>query len=330
VHLREFLYADIDRVRSLMGQLSDGVPEESKEIESKGRQNKAEIKAIASTVGDTKTETQISKSLADSVFSELEDILEAGGWLVDVSEELAGYADLSELPKKYPPGTLVRITSLGQLFDARYIARVFSGISATVEGLHLLPGHQASPVVPPAVKKAAARAGKPRNDEGTLEAEIRDFDPTVIEGITPDLLRAIVKISRGVLSTGVHLMLTPRRDEITVSARLQEGRQYLETDAEILFSRYGTSRQEWTVVGSVGAYSTVVDPQEALSAGFVNDDRVSRSMLAEYVNNFMQIMGNLGFADLPQHPGFSIVPLAVYRLVPKVGSKEINVAGAVV
>lgn len=328
--LREFLYADSDKVRSLMGQLSDGIPEESKETQSSGRQTTAGMKSIASLSGDHKTEMQVSKSLTDSIFGQLEEILEAEGWLVDISDDLAQGADLTDLPEMYPPGTFIRITSVGHLFDARYIARVLSGVAATLEGMQLLPIQGQPAVKPPSGKKATPRHPKRSSDEGTLEAEIREFDPELLGGFTAENLKSFVKISRGVLSPGVHLMLTPRGDEIAISARLQEGRQYLETDAEILFSRYGITPQEWTLVGSIGAYAPQVDVNKLMKTEFTIDgERINRSRLANFVNEFVQFMGHQGFADLPQFPGFSVVPLAVYRVIPTINSKEVSVSGAV-
>jgi len=31
----------------------------------------------------------------------------------------------------------------------------------------------------------------------------------------------------------------------------------------------------------------------------------------------MNLMGGKGFTDIPQFPGFSVVPFAVYRTIPK-------------
>jgi hypothetical protein len=332
--LREFIYADLEKIRSLMGQLSEGVPEESKKTETRTRQTTAGIKSIVSTSGDVKGETQISRSLADSIFSDLEDILETEGWLTDISEQLINDLELETLPQIYPPGSMIRITAPGQLFDARYVARALSGLAATAEGMRMLPGQPGTSLGSPLNKKHPGQSPKKSQragDEGTLEADIREFDSSTLGGITADNLKSIVKISRGMLSAGVHLMMTPRENAITISTRLQEGGQYLESDAEILFSRYGISKQQWTLVGTVGAYAmpaTSTD-DDLFADGFTQDDRVNRAMFADYVSRFMQLMGHQGLIDLPQFPGFSVVPLAVYRLISRNSSPELA-PGAIV
>lgn len=319
MYLREYLYADVDKIRSLAGQLMKGVPEEARSTEKKMKQLTLGMKAVAGSVNDWTSEEYVNRSLADSLFGDLEDILESEGWLIDISDTLqAPNSDYAALPRTYPPGALVRITAPGVLFDARFVARVLGSIAAASDGIATLnPSAGQS-----SVKSASGRTNqqKKRNanepEADALESEIRDYDSRVL-GIDASVLRAIVKISRGLFSPGVHLMLTPRGDDIAITARLQEGGKYLETDPEILFSRYGTVRQSWTLVGSIGAYSQKATADEVGKQEFMDSDKISRSKFANFVNYFMQFAGQQGLADMPQSPGFSIVPLAVYRTITK-------------
>ncbi|GAA2378494.1 DUF6414 family protein [Nonomuraea africana] len=317
-YLREYLYADVDKIRSLAGQLMEGVPEESRTTEKRVKQLSLGIKAVAGSANDWASEEYVNKSLADSLFATLEDILESEGWLQDISDVLmAAETDLTNLSDSYPPAQLVRITGPGVLFDARLVARVLSGLAAAGDGVAALirSENQSGP-------KNSQGAGRKNHqkqqvttpDADTLEAMILDFDPAAL-GLNAQFLRSIVKVSRGVFSPGVHLMLTPRGDDITITARLQEGRKYLETDPEILFSRYGTARQTWTLVGSIGAYSQSVSSSDLDQHSFMEGDTISRSKFAGYINKFMQLIGYQGLADMPQFPGFSIVPLAAYRTI---------------
>ncbi|MFJ9213145.1 hypothetical protein [Streptomyces sp. NPDC102264] len=115
------------------------------------------------------------------------------------------------------------------------------------------------------------------------------------------------------------LLLRDISQEVLINSRLQEGRQYLDSEADILFARYGTERQEWTIVGSVGSYGT---EETALpDMDFYNPDgSVNRAEFAESMNAQMRNLGRLGFIDLPQHPGFSLIPFAVYRSIPRSGA----------
>lgn len=144
------------------------------------------------------------------------------------------------------------------------------------------------------------------------------------DDLSADFLRGIVRISRGVFTPGLHLNLRPTgNDTHTVTARLQEGRQFLDGDAEVLFARYGGGLQEWTLVGSVGHYGEVVGADVMNDNQLTDEDNnLNRSRFAAFVNGFMSHLGTIGFVDVPQFPGFSVVPLAVYRVIGQPGPKQ--------
>jgi hypothetical protein len=296
----------------------EGIPEESRTTEKSAKQLSLGIKAVAGSANDRSSEEYVNKSLADSLFGTLEGILESEGWLHDISDVLASPdSDFSELSDLYPPGQLVRITGPGVLFDARLVARILSGLAAAGDGVAAISG--SGDQLKPKNSQGSGRKNQQKlqiaaPETDTLEALILDFNPAVL-GLDAQFLRSIVKVSRGLFSPGVHLMLNPRGDDITITARLQEGRKYLETDPEILFSRYGTARQSWTLVGSIGAYAQRVVNSDFDEHAFMEGNTVSRSRFASYINHFMQLIGHQGLADVPQFPGFSIVPLAAYRAI---------------
>jgi hypothetical protein len=146
-----------------------------------------------------------------------------------------------------------------------------------------------------------------RDDEGNVTFET-------------ELLRAVVQVSRGVFQPGVHLTLTPSANQdYSIHARLQEGRRYLESDPDIIFSRYGFQTQEWTVVGTIGCHSPLGELQPPDSSTMVlgmNENTIGRTRFARFINTYMEYFARVGFSDLPQWPGLSLVPLAVYRVIP--------------
>ncbi|MFF8397247.1 hypothetical protein [Streptomyces sp. NPDC016172] len=317
--LREFLYVDTDKVRALLAQLDGGIAEESRETERREKRTTVGPRSAAQHLQGTGSESYTNKSLGDALFPTLEEALESELLLHDISEE-ASEVDLWEsgsLKTKYPPGSLVRITAPGSLFDTRYAASVFAAFGYVNVGLK---GIGASPSNEP------QRAGKGRQtqqrpkpvkkSEGSvdqLEDAIPDFP--AIEGTDGNTLRSFVQISKGVFTPGLHINLTPAKGAL-VSSRLQEGRQYLDTEAEILFARYGTERQNWTLVGSIGSYGT--EEAELPDTDFYNSDgSINRGEFAEAMNAQMRNLGRMGFIDLPQHPGFSLIPFAVYRTIPR-------------
>jgi hypothetical protein len=323
--LREFLYVDTDKVRSLLAQLDEGINEEVQITEKNQTKLSVGAKSILARDQDTALESSTVRSLADAVFPTLEEAMEATGYLVDLSESLQEPTFWEgPLQDNFPAGSFVRITAPARLFDSRYITRIFAGVSATANGFFDLSPELAQPTKgkglgAPRTKSNPARASKPQPED-----EIEDFPPAVFgEEFAASQLRGFAKMTRGMFHPGLHLVLNPAGQVgLAVSARLQEGRRFLESDAEVLFARYGVYEQEWTVVGTIGSHSSsedaAIDADKPFGARATGIDRAA---VTGMVNTMVAMVAGTGFADLPQYPGFSVVPFAVYRpILRSVGS----------
>ncbi|GGU59030.1 hypothetical protein FHX79_111598 [Streptomyces cavourensis] len=317
--LREFLYVDTDKVRAMLAQLDGGIAEESRETERKEKRTTLGPRVAGQYFQGAGSETYTNKSLGDALFPMLEEALESESLLRDVSDEVSNPQQWSsgDLKRGLTPGSLVRITALGSLFDTRYAASAFSAFGSVVMGLNDL-GYM--PTVKPAIQSKPKQGQhgrtpkqKPTDGPAALEDSIPDFPD--IGGADGKTLRAFVRVSKGVFAPGLHVNLTPV-EGVLINSRLQEGRQYLDSESDILFARYGTERQEWTVVGSIGSYGT--EETSLPSMEFHNaDGTVNRAKFADSMNAQMRNLGRLGFIDLPQQPGFSLIPFAVYRSIPR-------------
>ncbi|WP_435852546.1 DUF6414 family protein [Streptomyces sparsogenes] len=320
--LREFLYVDTDKVRAMLAQLDGGVAEESRETERKEKRTTVGPRVAGQYFQGSGSETYTNKSLGDALFPMLEQTLEAESLLQDISEQVRdpGQWSSGELKRGLPVGTLVRVTAMGSLFDTRYAASAFSAFGSVMVGLHDM-GHLPVVKANQSKGKQGGQQGrtpkrKPTDGSAALEDSIPDFPD--IGGADGKDLRAFVRVSKGVFAPGLHLNLTPTKG-VLINSRLQEGRQYLDSEADILFARYGTEQQEWTVVGSIGSYGT--EETSLPDMDFHNaDGSVNRAKFAEAMNAQMRNLGRLGFIDLPQHPGFSLIPFAVYRSIPRSGA----------
>lgn len=323
--LREFLYVDTDKVRAMLAQLDGGVAEETRETNSGEKKYTVGPRSVAQHLQVTGSETYTQKSLGDAIFPTLEDALESEGLLRDISGEVT---DLSEwtsgnLKKIAPPGSLVRITARGSLFDARYSASVFAAFASVAMGLQGVGADLASAPKAPSSgkgkKPGQQGARSPKRNQEVLDRQLEDSIPDFEgpEGMNGENLRAITRMARGIFAPGLHINLSPvDSGEVLIGSRLQEGRQYLDTEADILFARYGTEPQEWTLVGSVGSYGPADTQMPDLE--FVHPNgAVNRGAFADGINGLMKFLGGLGFVDLPQYPGFSLIPFAVYRAIPR-------------
>ncbi len=130
----------------------------------------------------------------------------------------------------------------------------------------------------------------------------------------------MVKVMRGMYPEGVSMQLSPAGvGGPGIALRLQEGRRYLDAQPETLVARYGLGLQEWTIVGMIGYHAA---PSRDLSFVNVleNGQRINRGKLTAMVNDFLELMAAQGLAEMAQAPGFSVVPIAVYRVIPRAGT----------
>ncbi len=262
--------------------------------------------------------------MGDALFPLLEDLLEAEGLFEDVSDIVAkdDAWETGYFQEWLPPGKIVRVTAPGYLIDARFVAAILGGFSVTHRGLvnmGILP-HADQPVLPTKAKRTQKQykelPGEVDSIEGMIPLGELRFDESGDEpGISGELFRGITQVTRGMFAPGLHLALAPDvAPGGAITVRLQEGRQYLDSDPDILFARYGVGAQEWTVVGTIG-HHPLPDPDMADSNFKDAEGNIRRGDFGRYVNRLGTLLGNLGFTDLPQAPGFSLIPWAVYRTI---------------
>ncbi|MFG1848303.1 DUF6414 family protein [Micromonospora carbonacea] len=326
--LREFLYVDTEKVRGMLAQLDGGIAEEARDTTKSDRRTEGGVKGFVGHYQGWGEESYTTKSFGDILFPNLEDALDSSGLITDLSDDLqdATFWTSDKLRGSIDPGTLVRVSSPGSLFDARYVAASLAGFGATysgLEGIGSVPSASPTTSSRPNRGRPAkqAKGDKPSEADKQIEDTIPEFAPFKnedgSEGVGPEFFRGMVKIARGLFMPGLHLNLYPTdSDTLSIGVRLQEGRHFLDGDPEILFARYGTGKQFWTVVGTIGHYANT-DERIAPSYGDITDGNgtVVRGRAAAFINSYMRFLGALGFSDVPQWPGFTIVPLAVYRVI---------------
>lgn len=310
--LREFLYVDSDKVNALLGQLMEGVPEEARQTDRSLRSTGGGARGFAWHQDDRGGEAQVQRSLADANFPELERILESEKIVTDLSDVLAESSSWLETGwrEDCPPGSLVRVELRGTLFDARYVAQQLAGYASVVagaQGMGIMPGKPGTKT-----QEKNARTSDPQIEDSIPLFAAVEADQG--QKISRDFLQAIVRMSKGLFTEGLHLILRPDDDsEFAVTARLEEGRRYLDTSPEILFARYGLDPQTWTLVGSVGHYPERQLAEMSPIEDVMDGTQVSRIRAAQGITAILRYLGVLGFADLPRYPSFSVVPIAVYR-----------------
>ncbi|MEU7140742.1 hypothetical protein ABZ942_14920 [Nocardia sp. NPDC046473] len=314
--LREYLYVDLEKVKGLASQLYEGIPEATEESRKTTGRTQLGSRYVGLISKDRESDVMDRKLIVDALFPAIERDLEAEGYLQDVSDTVSVAENYGSLiVDDCPPGSIVRITSQGRIVDPRYFARTMVGFATAVNGFTLL-----DPETPRQSGKSRPK-GQPSRASSVDETEgIPDLPQGFFGdggGITSSTIRGMVKVMRGIYPPAVSMILSPAGVEgPSISIRLEEGRQHLDAEPETLFARYGLGLQEWTVVGMIGYHA--VAPEGAIVTDVLDEDkRINRGKLITMVNNFLDSMSGHGLVEMPQAPGFSVVPLAVYRVIPR-------------
>ncbi|WP_155942967.1 hypothetical protein [Mycobacterium sp. 141] len=296
--------------------MDDGVPESATTLERKEKDAVAKNNWIGSLGRRTIDEESVQKNMGDSLFKILEEELEALGILHDLSEEVAGQQTTSEIMQRIRPGSLIRITAPGTLFHPGQLSHSLVGIATAAYGVSHLVGSAEPETLNIGKQRKSGQPGKGRTVQtGGPEDALSVFpDPIPMLDISRDFVAGIIQFVRGTFSDGVHLHLRPQGvNGPIITARLEDGRRFLDSTPEILFSRYGLGEQEWTLVGTVGQLGS------AHEAGYPDiadaDGNMNRAAMVKLVETFLGHAGEVGLIDLPASSGFSVVPLAVYRAI---------------
>jgi hypothetical protein len=162
--------------------------------------------------------------------------------------------------------------------------------------------------------------------EPTAEDFIEEFMPD--EVVSPAFLRSISRLTRGISRPGMSLIMESADDDdaLAVAARFQQSRRYFDADSSIIASRFGLSKQNWTIVGTIGHYTRPVTEVQVINnpvnarGALGSDGTFSRRYFIDMMSSMIQMFGAHGMSDIPQHPGISVIPIAVYRSFERVPS----------
>lgn len=131
--IREYLYIDRPRVRSLLAQINDGSPETQKESRDRVSRIRASLKALSAERGSSHS-TSYESILEDLHVSMLEQDAEALGLLSDVTAEAqrAEFWKKGRARQKISPGRLLRVTAPTRIFDPQGIVSGFEKLDSAI------------------------------------------------------------------------------------------------------------------------------------------------------------------------------------------------------
>lgn len=318
--LRDYLYVDVDKVRGILSQIDEGVPESSTEVARKETGAELRTNLIGGFGSKSSGEESLERSFGDSLFKILENELEALGILEDISEQLLSLAEIEGLRGRLQPGALVRVTAPARLFHPVQLSHTMVGISTAGTGmLQFMAEIEAANRKNNGDNSSEPQWAKPNiptEPAGPLKGDPEDalfYLPDMLPAleISRDFVLGLIRFIRGTFSDGVHLHIEPLgNDGPLISARLESGRRFLDATPEVLVSRYGFRPQEWTIVGTVGHFGAL--PGEVEEFDF--ESGFNRASIVRFIGTLLENVAG-SFIGLPTGYGFSIVPLAVYRAI---------------
>jgi hypothetical protein len=307
--LRDFLYLDVDRVRSLLAQLEGGVVEQSVERLTKSRDARAggSLFGLFDLGGGLLREraTEQTKTLHDALFTLFEDAARSSGLFdldVDVADEAAWTNDL--VHEALRPGQLLQITAPTRVLDAQHFReRVdrFAEWPRLVATFTLSDQLEAIKSPKERDRKVNALVAQSFGGDGSLDSirKIGEFIDLFLAG----------QISLRQFPCGA----SPPK--LAFAGTLLGRPGYLQEEREALFAKYGSSVTEWTVVSQVATVTGDRPPMSELAIGeLVNAaDQIDRATLEDAAMQLMQLLESTGVAEGPTYPSIAVTPLAVYR-----------------
>jgi hypothetical protein len=300
--LFDYLYVDLPRVRSLVGQLYQGLPDKVDEIsERMSRWALGANLAVAKAEGGKQTlgRTQESRSLAELHCALLEEAAEAAGALVDISEIAAD-------PERWESGALHEITI------ASRIVRITAPTTLTDPQRFLTLLDQFTEIAGIATSPAAPRPGaspkRPKpvgNDAGVTTMRM--------------IRRALTALYP---TNSISIRIEPcgeRYPNFVLLGNLPEKSEYIDSERSLLGARYGSEASEWTTVAIVARAIEESPPFDFNNVDFVsNDNKIDRAALERVFHGMNSHMAAMGMSDAPPAPGVAVVPLAIYRTIAKI------------
>lgn len=321
--LREFLYVDVDRVRSLLAQLEGGVLEEVRA--EGGNTLEAEAQARIFGIGGRggyshESRTEESRSLQDITFAIFEDAADAQGWIFELDDSFSDSANWhsGRVHGRLQPGMLVRITCPLQLLDGGLFRSRVARLDKMADALVEL---NAQPNTSPTGGTNRARQNQAQAKKAAAKSLIFG------QGFPIEMLEAIPNFVDAFLGESIAVRVAPcglGQLECGFSGSLLGRDEYIQRERESLFSRYGAKAATWTSVLQIAAVpsedtSSSGSPQPAQPPNVASaSGSISRAAMEGMAGGLLEVMEQIGVVEGPRWPSVSATPLGVYRNVPSV------------
>jgi len=315
--VRDFLYVDLSRVRSLLGQIALGAPESVTEQlqgawEFSANLNLGVIQTGTNrTSGSGSTET---RSLSDVHFALFEEAAEALGLLTDVTEMTANSSDWfgGKVRAELEEGQLIRVTGPVRLVDSKFVGESLDRMEKLLDGwadVMLASAEGRSSSNQPGPTKRTS--GGQRADRDRERAKLKKAS---FGGAAPEMITALRSVMSSLLEDGISVRAMPcgeQHPQCSFSGTLLNRSEYVEPERGAIFARLGMRPTNWTMVGIVSRFA----PPEVTEFGAPEGD-FDRTAIETMTIGLMDRIESLGLSAAPAFPGIAVTPIALYRVLP--------------
>ncbi|MHB8289435.1 MAG: DUF6414 family protein [Acidimicrobiales bacterium] len=341
--VRDYLYVDIARVRSLLSQMANGAPDVVTERSARVRELYAGLALGPISAGARQgrnADSEEGRSLTDLHFALFEESAEALGFLTDISDQVrdASAWRAGTVAASLEESQLIRVTAPVRLVDPAYFKESLGRIDVMIEAVLPLAGLNT---------KEANRDGVPSADVSTnprgrqklkgCGQRRRRGTPSLgqrkrelMGGLPPEALAKLGDFVERLLAGGISMRAMPcgeNAPDCAFSGVLLDRSAYIEPERAAIFGRLGATPAGWTLVALVSRFGS-----ESAAADFVAPpdlgEGASRLSVEELVVRLLAFLEHQGVADAPLRPTIAVTPLALYRVLVQRGSRTGIVAGS--
>lgn len=349
--IREFLYVDVQRTRSLLAQLEDGVVEQY--VRRTALDDAGELGATVFGIGGkgtwgTHESHEESRSLMDLTAVVFEEAAASQGLVVDIepSNQVEEWAS-GEAHQALREGEILRVTGDLLITDPEYIGARFAaldGFMADLIEMQVGIAMDALRVMRDTEVEKLQRQMRSANSnqrkqferklralEEEMEAEARKKVEAEIGAKSVDQMRSIMKVMQSFIGGTISVrMLACGVDhpESGFAGSLLGRDEYLQREREELYSRYGSVLSGWTAlmqiahIPSGAATASARDSAASEWGDLAAGGNINRAAFEGAAAKLLQMMESIGVAEGPRWPTISVIPLAIYRPVP--GSQGVS------
>ena len=330
--LRDYLYVDIGRTRSLLAQLYEGLPDKRERVDERQAKWTAGLRGLLGigtleTGRQTTTRDTEQRTLGNLHFAMLEDLAEAAGYLHDISDaaSIKSEWDSGSLHSTLTEGQLIRIKAPTQVINPHHFADVLLRMES-------LMGTVSSE---PATDPAAASSGDPDQDAALQMMAIfgglsASESPHAPKSEMTQMANAIKDIMYG---PGIHVRSLPLgvdEPDYAITGILTDESEYVgDAEKAAILARFGAQAREWVMVAQIsriGTQGSSINPLESedwdnivstdgTDANGEPQQSLDRSILERMMIALLEFLEGAGMSEGPKWPAISVVPLGVYRTV---------------